>query len=70
MGDGAKVSYIRQDGSSSQAYIDDLETGEGTDKYTDVPVTVTWSDEHQTWIQTDTRSWELDWEGTPYEVFP
>ena len=37
-----KVSYITCDGHLSAAYVDDMVTGSGVDKYTDVPVTVAW----------------------------
>lgn len=58
MGEQLKVEYHRRDGSTSTAYIDG-DTGEGTDKHSDIPVIVEWSDAETRWNQID--AWEWRW---------
>ena len=45
-----KVTYRTKEGYSSQAYINE-HTHVGTNKHTDEPVKVEWSDVHDTWVE-------------------
>lgn len=58
----AKVDYVTREGHHSTAYIEE-DSGEGTDKYSEIDVILEWSEERRAWIQIDTYEW--DW--SPYD---
>jgi len=66
-GDQIKVTYrVRTPDTEepvySQAYISQ-ESGEGTDKHSDIPVVVKWFDEMDEWRQVDPWKWEFSQDG-------
>jgi len=77
MAEESKISYRTMAGYVSKAYVD-IKTGIGTDKHSDVPVRVVWSDKHDTWVEIDLFTllpWQQAWfdevlrsiaAGTPY----
>lgn len=54
-----KVTYIDRDGSTTQAYIHE-DTGEGTNKHSDIPVVIKWFEDQESWRQVDPWDWNWD----------
>ena len=67
--DQIKVAYFTRDGGMSKAYIDP-ETGEGTDKHNDLPITLAYQESDDSWYQIDHREWRVNHLGEFEEVVP
>jgi hypothetical protein len=67
--DQIKVAYLTRSGSISKAYIDPA-TGEGIDKHSDIPITLTYQESDDSWHQIDHRGWRVNQLGEFEEVVP
>ena len=65
--DQIKVAYFTRSGGISKAYIDP-ETGEGTDKHSDIPITLAHQESDDSWYQIDHREWRVNHLGEFEEV--
>lgn len=59
MGEESKFKYWTRDGYESTCYAD-METGEGTNKHSDIPIKVAYNETTERWEQTDDWEWSFD----------